>query len=426
MSLWLALALSQAGPADIKGQATAQSPLPQSIEELQSPLYICNGSQGYSESFGGRRTFMWRPNWLVAMKNAPKTNDNIRKIISGADKALGVDRLSVVDKTRQSPSDDPNDYVSIGPYWWPDPNKSDGLPYFRRDGVTNPERKGPEFDNGRLTDLANHVRNLSLAYYLTDDEKYAEHAGKLLRAWFITAETRMNPNFNFAQAVPGRNKGRAEGIIESSHLSNIVESIGLLRPSKTALSNDEHDKIQIWYGEFAQWMATSDNGIASMNKNNNHGVFFDYYLSHFTLFAGLESIAKTLIGEFPNVRLGVQMQENGSFPYELQRTLSWHYSHYILEAATKLATIGECVNEDLWNDATLDGRSLQTAKSFVAQYWNGEINWPYPDIRLVDGDVKSSSSNSVRRVKILFAGKNMSALDSYNFGDDVDYIAYLP
>ncbi len=24
--------------------------------------------------------------------------------------------------------------MSVGPYWWPDPSKPDGLPYIRRDG----------------------------------------------------------------------------------------------------------------------------------------------------------------------------------------------------------------------------------------------------------------------------------------------------
>lgn len=29
---------------------------------------------------------------------------------------------------------------SVGPYWWPDPSKPDGLPYIRKDGHKNPER----------------------------------------------------------------------------------------------------------------------------------------------------------------------------------------------------------------------------------------------------------------------------------------------
>ncbi len=41
---------------------------------------------------------------------------------------------AVTDKqfTRYSPSHDPHDYVSIGTYWWPNPESPDGLPYVSR------------------------------------------------------------------------------------------------------------------------------------------------------------------------------------------------------------------------------------------------------------------------------------------------------
>ncbi|WP_146531059.1 alginate lyase family protein [Novipirellula artificiosorum] len=42
-------------------------------------------------------------------------------------------KFSVTDGGVVPPSGDPHDYMSVGPYWWPDPNKDDGLPYIRRD-----------------------------------------------------------------------------------------------------------------------------------------------------------------------------------------------------------------------------------------------------------------------------------------------------
>ena len=48
------------------------------------------------------------------------------------------------------------------------------------------------------------VQNLCLAYFLTGDEKYAAHAAKLLRVWFLDRDTYMKPNMNHAQFVPGR------------------------------------------------------------------------------------------------------------------------------------------------------------------------------------------------------------------------------
>jgi hypothetical protein len=56
------------------------------------------------------------------------------RLVAEADRALEFAPVSVTQKTRLAPSGDPHDYMSTGPYWWPDPDRPDGLPYRRRDG----------------------------------------------------------------------------------------------------------------------------------------------------------------------------------------------------------------------------------------------------------------------------------------------------
>lgn len=336
----------------------------------------CRGSQGYAADFDGRRTFLWRPQWLRAMVSDA---DQRRAIERRADAALGNAPYSVTHKPRLVPGAVPNDYASIGPYWWPDPAKKDGLPYTRRDGEVNPERDGPEFDKDRLRDLANDLEALSLGYMATSDERYAHHAALLLRTWFIAPATRMTPNMEFAQGIPGRVNGRGEGIIEASDLSTIVEAIGLLSPS-AALTAEDHAGLQGWYRDYATWMATSDLGEDEMNKRNNHGVFFDFYLAHFALYAGLDGVTTSMVEGFPEFRLGVQMDKQGRFIEELRRTRSWHYSNYVIAGAARLATIGECVGLDLWNASVPQTeRSLQTAYTFLRRYENNLASWPFPD-----------------------------------------------
>jgi len=58
-------------------------------------------------------------------------------LIEGADKALKQRPLSVLDKKKSVAGADAHDYVSYAPYFWPDPDKPDGLPYVRRDGKRN-------------------------------------------------------------------------------------------------------------------------------------------------------------------------------------------------------------------------------------------------------------------------------------------------
>ncbi len=340
----------------------------------------CRGSEGYAADFGGARTFLWRPHWIESLTNGAQRDE----VIAQADAVLDNGSYSVTDKPGNPPGATVNDYASIGPYWWPDRSRSDGLPYIRRDGDVNPERDGPEFDRTRLRNLANDLQALALGYHATGDQRYADHAATLVQVWFIDPATRMTPHFEFAQGIPGRVNGRGEGIIEASDLSTVVEAVGLLDPSGV-LSAEEQVALRAWYRDFIVWMVTSENGEAEMRKRNNHGVFFDFYLSHFALFAGAEGAAVNVIHAFPDYRIAVQMDRQGRFVEELSRTRSWHYSHYVLEGAAKLATIAECVDLDLWNARLEDGRSLGAARAFLDRYSADPSSWPFPDRDLEAG-----------------------------------------
>ena len=63
------------------------------------------------------------------------------QLISSADMALQFEPVSVVQKTDIPPSGNKHDYMSLAPYWWPNPKTANGLPYIRKDGEINPEVK---------------------------------------------------------------------------------------------------------------------------------------------------------------------------------------------------------------------------------------------------------------------------------------------
>jgi hypothetical protein len=363
-----------------------------------APVFECKGAQGYAEDFGERRTFLWRPQWLEAIAADEQRR---RDTIAEAEKALKRGPYSVTKKGKLVPGATKHDYTSIGPYWWPDKAKKDGLPYKRRDGEVNPERNGPDFDKDRLTRLGADMEALALAYYLTGEARFADHAALLVRTWFLDPATRMAPNMDFAQGIPGKVYGRGEGIIEASDFSTVVESVGLIAPSGS-LSAKEHSDLKNWFARFAQWMATSENGTAEMKKTNNHSVFFDFYLSHFALFAGAANVTKNVASNFPEYRLARQMDKQGRFIAELRRTKSWHYSNYVLAGAGRLATIGECVGKDLWSSRLQDGRGLKTAIGFLKEYSRNLKTWPFKDTDLASGRT-DRMERSHRIVEMLFA-----------------------
>src|SRR5256884_4157049 len=113
----------------------------------------------------------------------PRIQPAYDQLLREASAALLVPAASVMDKRRVPPSGDKHDYVSMGPYWWPDSTKPGGVPYVRRDGERNPEIR-VDYDAPRLAAMINAVTTLSLAYYFSDDEEYAGRARLLLRTWF--------------------------------------------------------------------------------------------------------------------------------------------------------------------------------------------------------------------------------------------------
>lgn len=295
-----------------------------------------------------------------------------------AEESLKAGPFSVVNKQPTPPSGDKHDYMSQAPYFWPDPASSNGLPYIRRDGERNPELRRIS-DHREMDEMANHVETLALAYYFMGREQYAEKAAALLRTWFFESATRMNPNLQYAQAVPGVNTGRGTGLIESRSLTRIVDAVGLIASSK-AWSPADQRHLESWFTEFLQWMLESKNGRAEAAAKNNHGTFYDVQVASYAFFLGKAELATKVLNEARQKRIAAQIEPDGRQPLELVRTKAWSYSVGNLSGLMLLARLGENVGVDLWNYQTADGCSISKALDFLAPYGLGEQKWPYKQI----------------------------------------------
>ena len=111
-------------------------------------------------------------------------NKAFNELISIANHFLNIKPVSVMDKSQIPPSGDKHDYTSRGPYWWPNPDTKDGLPYIRKDGERNPAINKFN-DHSNESKITNAVQILSLAYYITKDSKYANKASRLIHVWFL-------------------------------------------------------------------------------------------------------------------------------------------------------------------------------------------------------------------------------------------------
>ena len=314
--------------------------------------------------------------------NDPSLQRALKNLVADADEALSAKPPSVVDKSQIPPSGDKHDYMSVAPYYWPDPAKSNGLPYIRHDGKVNPESRVDGYDHGRMSEMGNTVETLALAYYFTGNETYAAQAAKFLRAWFLDPVTRMNPNLEFAQAVMGENTGRGTGILEGRHVAVAADAAELLAGSP-AWTEQDKTEFKAWQEKYLDWLLTSKNGRAESNSKNNHGTWYDVQTMELALVLGKMDVAKQIAETAKQKRIGVQIEADGKQPLELARTAALSYSHFNLEALSTLATLSEYVGVDLWHYKLQNGKfGMATALDFLLPYAiDPAKEWTYQQIK---------------------------------------------
>lgn len=287
-----------------------------------------------------------------------------------------------------------HDFFSEGDYWWPDAAHPGG-PYIRRDGFSNPANFVAHRE--AMLRLSLIVPALTAAWLLTRQSKYAEHAAAHLRAWFITSETLMNPNLQYAQAIFGVNHGRGIGIIDTIHLVEPARAASFLLGAQV-FTSQERNKLQGWFADYVTWLTTSKNGIDERNAKNNHGSCWVMQVAEFARFTGNASLTAFCRDRFRTTLVPDQIAANGSLPRELARTKPYSYSLFDLDILSTIAQILTRADENLFQFETPDGRGLRKAVAFMEPFIRDKKLWPYPH------DVEYFDDLPVRQPSLLFAG----------------------
>jgi hypothetical protein len=317
-----------------------------------------------------------------------------RRVITAAKKFLSDKPITITSYSSPRSAGGPNEYFSEGDYWWPDP-KNPGGPYIQRDGMTNPDN----FNAHRLAliRLSVQVPTLVSAYKLTGEQKYAAHAARHLRAWFLDEQTRLLPHLKYAQAIHGRVTGRGVGIIDTLHLVEVAKSMGVLKQQQT-LSEAELQGIREWFRQYLDWMTTHPYGIEERDAKNNHATCWILQVAAFADLVGDQEKLGFCRSRFKEVLLPDQMAGDGSFPLELRRTKPYGYSLFNLEVMAAICQLLSSPKDDLWEFRLPDGRGMRKALDFLYPYIADKSRWPHPP------DVMFFEHWPVRQSCLLFAG----------------------
>ncbi len=287
-----------------------------------------------------------------------------------------------------------NDFYSEGDYWWPDPENPGG-PYIQKDGQSNPNNfSDHRFAMIRLSDITS---TLTSAWLLTRDKKYAEKALEHMNAWFVDAETMMNPDMLYAQAIWGRYTGRGIGLIDAYHLVEVAQSVRMLS-EKGGISASESAKIKSWFSQFLNWMTTHEYGIKEMNAKNNHGTCWVATAASMAILVENQEVIDFCIDRFKTVLLPNQIAEDGSFPQELRRTKPYGYSLFNIDAFANVAQILSTPEDNLWEFQTEKGLSLKNGMDYIYPFIVDKSSWTFPQ------DIFIWNEWPVRQSSLLFSG----------------------
>ena len=156
-----------------------------------------------------------------------------------------------------------NDYYSEARTWWPKPDDPTSA-YIIREGENNPDAfiKHQEL-LGRMNKI---VSGLTSAYLVTGRKDYAHKAIEHIRSWFIDPETRMNPDFSYAQAIPYRNTERSVGLMDALPLVEVIRSMDVL---KDMFSEKELFEINRWMDDYDEYLEFGDNMEYRMQRKDN-------------------------------------------------------------------------------------------------------------------------------------------------------------
>ena len=295
-----------------------------------------------------------------------------KRLAEDAAKAREQRPLSVLDKKKGLAGADPHDYVSYAPYFWPDPSKPGGLPFVRKDGQRNREQVALGDQDGAGA-VKRAISALGLSCFFDPRPSDAERARLLLRTWFLDPKTRMNPNLNHGQAVPGGVPGRKEGVIEWRDLAPMLTSLTVLEASPIWTDADRRE-MRGWLTEFYAWLSASKLGVAERNARNNHGCWYDVLALALAQHLGKGADAQKIIQNFQK-RVEKQIAPDGRLPEELSRADSWGYSTFALTAMLHVCTLAERYGVELWSGA--DGRRLRSALDYLVPFALEGKTWPH-------------------------------------------------
>jgi len=316
-----------------------------------------------------------------------------KRILEAAEKYVSNSPLTITAFPTKRSAGGLHDFYSQADYYWPDAKNLSG-PYVNRDGQSNPDN----FNDHRkvMVALSVEMPALTAAWLLTGDRRYGTKACDHLRAWFVTPDTRMNPNLEHSQAIQNLNTGRSIGVIDTLHLVEVARAAGHLMPKMMTV--EDQKGVRVWFRSYLDWLKTSEKGKAERDTLNNHAMCWALQAAEFAHLLDDTATREEIFRRYTTILLPNQLGPDGSFPRELARTKPYSYSIFNFDVMATLCQSLKGLQPDPLSFRLTDSRGVCKAAEFIYPYLKNKGDWKWAK------DVQHFDSLPVRSPGLLFSG----------------------
>jgi hypothetical protein len=299
------------------------------------------------------------------------TQDPVRRLRTEADKRLKEGPWTVTADRPKGVELDIHEYYTEAPYYWPNPD-SPGT-YIHKDGQANPARIVA--NQAALSSMSEAVFTLGTASFLLDNPAYGKRAAAVIHAWFLNPKTRMNPDLDYAQSVPGVNNGRGAGIVDGRSLIRAIQGMEFLEQTNNWDPKDQA-AVHKWFEDYLHWLLTAKNAIDEKKSGNNHASWWAARVAAVGSFVADAKAQQTAFGFYRDHLLPRQIRPNGSAPREEIRPRSLRLSAINLEAYATICRMAQVRGAaDLWSIRVRSGATLGTAIDYLSPYLLDPRKW---------------------------------------------------
>jgi SAM-dependent methyltransferase len=224
-------------------------------------------------------------------------------------------------------------------------------------------------EQSRLKRLFDHVTVLALAWYFTREGRFASRAADLVRTWFITPATRLDPTAPDQMRTEPVHEETPDRIVETAGLVHVLDAIRLIFRSGM-ISGQDATALRAWFRAFLDWLRKSAEGRAAVSSAHHLGTCYDVCIAAVAIFLDQTSLFCHHLN-VSRMRMVGQIRSDGTQPSESSQDRPLHPELLNLQMWANLARFARAAGVDLWNPETLEGRRLAQGVTAIAARASG-------------------------------------------------------